>query len=227
MPIQGMSIDPGNLLMLQERERALAGVLRKANYRTLEGVRIFEAGAGLGYNLRQFTQWGAHPGDIAAIEIDRERVDYTRAHTPGTRIHLGSAEQIPEGDREFDICVAFRLFSSLHNEDMSEGIASEMFRITKPGGLIVVYDIRRKSIRTRDIQAVEADDVRRWFPKCRARTQHLSLGTKTAALAGKVGPAAYGLLALFPPLLTHSLHVMRRPAISPFDEDGWDGRASE
>ena len=220
------TLDRGTLLTFQERERALVEVLRRSGYRSLEGVRIFEAGAGNGYNLLQFVQWGAHPGDLGGIELDAERAEYARSHLTGLRMHTGSAEQIPEEDQSFDICVAFRLFSSLHNEERSEHIAAEMFRVTRAGGLLLVYDIRRKRARNRDVQSVHPDDIHRWFPKCRAHTEHLSLGSKTGAVAARIGTPVFGALSLLPPLRTHSLHIMQRPATSAFgDEEAWEAPA--
>jgi SAM-dependent methyltransferase len=220
------TLNAGTICILQERERALSGVLRKAGFRNLEGVKLFDAGCGTGYSLRQFVQWGAHPKDLAGIDIDNTRIEYARSHAPAIRVHGGSAESIPEPDKSFDVCFAARLFSSLHNEDAAERIALEMFRITRPGGLIVVYDIRRKQPGNPAIQSVDADDIRRWFPKCRAKTRHLTLPSTLAGILGRIGPAAYGTVGLVPPVRTHSLHVMRRPATSPFGDEGWEAGES-
>jgi SAM-dependent methyltransferase len=214
-------LDPGNLLIVQERERLLARLLRKAGYRTLAEVRVFEAGSGGGYNLRQCVQWGANPADLAGIDIDGPSVDYSRAHSPNIRVHLGSAESIPEVDRSFDVCLAFTLFSSIHDEDIAERIAAEMFRVTRPGGLIVVYDMRRDNPRNPAVHAVDSDDIRRWFPKCRAKTKHITLVPPLARPLARWTPFLYGPLALVPPLRTHSVHVLRRPATSSLGEESW------
>jgi SAM-dependent methyltransferase len=214
-------LDPGNLLIVQERERLLARVFRKAGHRTLAELRIFEAGSGGGYNLRQCVQWGANPADLAGIDIDAAAVDYSRAHSPNIRVHVGSAERIPEPDRSFDVCLAFTLFSSVSDEDVAERIAAEMFRLTRPGGLIIVYDMRRDSPRNPSVHAIGGDDIRRWFPKCRVRTRHLTLVPPLARPLGRLAPFLYGPLALVPLARTHSLHVMRRPATSPFRDEAW------
>jgi len=214
-------LDPGNLLIVQERERLLARVFQKAGYRTLSEVRVFEAGSGGGYNLRQCVQWGANPADLAGIDIDTDAVDYSRAHSPNIRVHLGSAEKLPEADRAFDVCLAFTLFSSIHDEEVAEQIASEMFRVTRPGGLIVIYDMRRDNPRNPAVHAVDGDDIRRWFPKCRARTRHLTLVPPFTRRMARVAPFLYGPLALLPPLRTHSLHILQRPATSSLREEAW------
>lgn len=219
-------LDPGDLLMVQERERILARIFQRAGFRTLEAASIFEAGSGGGYNLRQFVQWGAHPGNLAGIDIDVDRVAYCMEHSPAIRVHIGSAESIPEEDGAFDISVAFTLFSSIHDEEVSAAIGEELYRVTRPGGLILIYDMRRNNPRNNTVHAVARDDIHRWFPKCRVRGRHLTLAPPLARVVAKRAPFLYGPLALVPLLRTHSLYVLRRPASSPFDEPRWEPATS-
>ena len=213
-------LNPGNLAIIQERERALNRILREHGYGSLEGVRVFEAGCGGGYNLRMFQQWGCRPGDLAGIDLDGTRVEFLRTTTPQVRVHLGSAESIPEDTGTFDICIAFTLFSSVPTNAASEAIAHEMFRITRPGGLILVYDMRRRSPGNKSVHAVSDGDIRRWFPSCRPRHQRLTLVPPLARLVCARAPWLYAPLSLVPLARTHTLHVMRRPATSPTVDAG-------
>lgn len=208
-------LNPGDLAIVQERERALNGVLRRAGYATLDGVRVFEAGCGGGYNLRMFQQWGCRPADLAGIDIDEARVQHLREGSPGFRVHSGSAAAIPEPDESFDICIAFTLFSSVPDETTSAAIAAEMTRVTRPGGLILVYDMRRRSPGNQAVHPVSDDDVRRWFPTCRPRQIRLTLAPPVARFVAARARPLYGPLSLVPFAKTHTLHVMRRPAQSP------------
>lgn len=209
-------LDPGNQLIVQERERLLARTFQEHGHRTLSDARVFEAGCGGGYNLRQMVQWGAEPANVAGIELSEERVAYTRERCAGMRVHHGSAESIPEPDQSFDVSLAFTLFSSIGDEAVAERIAQELFRITRPGGLIVVYDMRRSNPGNGAVHAVDRDDIQRWFPKCRVKTHHLTLAPPVARRMGRFTSFLYGPLVTIPPLRTHSMHVMRRPATSPF-----------
>lgn len=208
-------LNPGDLAIIQERERALNRVLRRHGYSTLEGVRVFEAGCGGGYNLRMFQQWGCAPPDLAGIDIDQSRTGHIRESSPGIRVHTGSAVAIPESDGAFDISVAFTLFSSVPDDATSAAIAAEMFRITRTGGLILVYDMRRRSPRNPVVHPISDDDVRRWFPACRPKRYRLTLVPPLARIVCSRLPALYGPLAAVPLAKTHTLHVMRRPATSP------------
>lgn len=211
------ALEMGNLLMLQERERFLVKQFRRRGIGSLEDLRIFEAGCSAGYNLRLMVQWGARPEHVVGMEIDPEQAEYVARRSSQIRVHVGSADNIPEEDKTFELAMAFTLFSSVTDEDVAHGIAREMFRITKPGGLIVVYDMRRRSRNPR-VHPVDVEDVRRWFPKCPMRMYPITLGPPLARLVGRYAPWLYGPLAAIPPLRTHAMYVLRRPATSPFDE---------
>lgn len=208
-------LQPGNLLMVQERERFLSNLLRKHGIDSLDHFRAFEAGCSTGYNLRLFLQWGARPENLAGIDLDPAAVDYNKAHAPEIRVHSGSAADIPETDATFDIALAFTLFSSVPDEDVSHAIARELFRITRPGGLIVLYDMRRKNPRNTNVHPVLADDVRRWFPKCPLRMHRITLAPPIARPVGRFAPWLYGPLASIPLLRTHAMYVLRRPFLPP------------
>jgi len=203
-------LNPGNLLMVQERERHLARILRKAGWDSLDGLRAFEAGCSTGYNLRMLVQWGGRPENMAGIDLDPQAVDYCKAHSPEIRVHAGSADAIPEADASFDLSLAFTLFSSVPEEAVSAGIARELLRITRPGGLILVYDMRRRNPANRAVHPISPRDIGRWFPGCPRRSRTITLAPPLARRAGQWTPWLYGPLAAVPLLRTHSLHVLRR-----------------
>ncbi len=202
----------GNLLMVQERDRAVVGVLARHGYTSVEKVRAFEAGCAGGYNLRHMVQLGASPANIAGMDLDPQAVAYAREHGPGIAIHEGSATAIPEPNESFDLSMAYTLYSSVHDEDVAHGISHELFRITRPGGVILIYDMRRRNPRNPAVHPVGEDDVRRWFPKCPMRARSITLAPPIARPLCDHAPWAYGLLAAIPPLRTHALYVLRRPA---------------
>jgi SAM-dependent methyltransferase len=203
-------LEMGNLLMVQERERFLQGLFRRQGVESLDSYAVFEAGCSTGYNLRLMVQWGGRPENMAGIDLDPAAVDYCRAHSPEIRVHGGSADAIPEADGAFDLTMAFTLFSSVHDEDLSHGIARELFRVTKPGGLILVYDMRRRSP-NRDVHPIGVDDLRRWFPKCALRVRTITLAPPISRVVGRFAPALYTPLAAIPLLRTHAMYTLRRP----------------
>jgi SAM-dependent methyltransferase len=203
-------LNPGNLLMVQERERYLARLLKNNGWDNLDGLRAFEAGCSTGYNLRMLVQWGGRPEDMAGIDIDPHAVDYCRAHSPEIRVHGGSADAVPEPEAGFDLALAFTLFSSVPEEAVSARIAKELIRVTRPGGLILVYDMRRRNPGNRAVHPISASQIRGWFPGCSLRSRSLTLAPPLARRAGQWAPWLYGPLAAVPLLRTHTMHVLRR-----------------
>ena len=202
---------PGNLAMVQERERFILGLLRKSGWEHLRELRVFEAGCSSGYNLRQFLQWGARPEHLAGMDLNPAAVAEHLALSPNIRVHAGSAEHIPEPDGVFDLSLAFTLFSSVPEEAVSTRIAAELVRITRPGGLIVVYDMRRKS-RNPGVHPVGKQDLRRWFPGCKMLSRSITLAPPLARRATAAAPWLSGPLAAFPPLRSHLITIIRPPA---------------
>ncbi|MFN0094148.1 MAG: class I SAM-dependent methyltransferase [Dehalococcoidia bacterium] len=200
----------GNLLMVQERERWLSRFLARhwPERESLDGFRVFEAGCSTGYNLRLFVQWGGRPEDMAGQDIDASLTQYCAEHAPEIRVHPGSAEHVPEPDEHFDLSLAFTLLSSVPTEETAGAIARELVRVTKPGGAIVVYDMRRRS-RNAATHPIMTSDIARWFAPCHVRTETITLAPPLARRL----PWLYGPLAAFPPLRTHAMHVVRRPAL--------------
>jgi SAM-dependent methyltransferase len=208
-------LNPGNLLMVQERERFLARFFRKAGFASLGETCVFEAGCSTGYNLRQMVQWGGRPENMAGIDLDSAAVDYCRAHAPEIRVHAGSADAIPEPDGRFDLAIAFTLFSSVPDEGVSAGIARELLRITRPGGYIIIYDMRRRSPGNRHVHPISREDIRRWFPRAQMRVKTITLAPPVARRVGQWMPWLYGPFASIPVLRTHVIYVLRRPPGPP------------
>ena len=198
-------LEPGNLLMVQERERVLARLLRRRGYTSLEGLRGFEAGCSTGYNLRLLVQWGARPEDLAGMDLDPAAVAYCRSRSPEIRVHEGSAASIPEPDGHFDLTLAYTLFSSIEDDETAEAVARELVRITRPGGLILVYDMRRRSTNPR-VRPIAPRQIEAWFRGSRVRSASLTLAPPVARVVGRRAPWAYGALARLPFLRTHRLY---------------------
>lgn len=201
--------------MVQERERALAKILRRWQKGTLEDFKVFEAGCGGGYNLRTFVQWGCEPTNLYGVDIDAGRIAYAKAHSPEIPVHAVSADTVSQPDGAFDMTIAFTLFSSVRDEDIAAGIAAEMYRVTRPGGLILVYDMRRRNPYNEAVRPIVEDDIRRWFPKCPLRTRPITLAPPIARPVGRFAPWLYGPLAWIRPLRSHAFFVMRRPSQGP------------
>lgn len=191
----------------------VAAVLAAEGYRSLESLRVLEAGCGGGYNLRHLVQLGATPSNLAGVDINADALAYCEAHSPGFRLHHGDAAAIPEPAASFDLALAFTLFSSIGSPEKCRAIAAELFRVTRPGGLIIVYDMRRRNLANRSVHPVSRRDVASWFPRCPVKSRSVTLVPQVA----RAVPSLYWPLSRIPLLRTHALHVIRRPFVTDDD----------
>jgi ubiquinone/menaquinone biosynthesis C-methylase UbiE len=65
-------------------------------------------------------------------------VEIARAHAPSSvRVELGDGERLPFEDREFDVAATLR---TLHHTPHPGRLVTELVRVTKPGGMLLVVD---------------------------------------------------------------------------------------
>ncbi|GAB4320592.1 MAG: hypothetical protein Kow0010_00460 [Dehalococcoidia bacterium] len=185
----------------------VAAALVREGYRSLDTVRAIEVGCGGGYNLRHLVQLGATPANLAGVDISADALAYCEAHSPGFRLHRCDAITIPEPSASFDLGLAFTLFSSIPSPGKCRDIALELVRVVRPGGVILVYDMRRQNPANRSVHPVTKKDIQAWFPGCPVRSRSLTLVPQLARAA----PSLYWPLSRLPLLRTHLFHVVRRP----------------
>ena len=71
-------IQAAQLLALQEREQAVADLLRRGGIESLRGLRILDVGCGLGAALRQLLDYDAEPAHLFGLDLLHERVEGAR-----------------------------------------------------------------------------------------------------------------------------------------------------
>lgn len=94
-------------------------------------LRVLELGAGTGKLTEVLLDLGH---DVLATEPDEQMLDVLSAKIPNVRATLGSAEQIPVGDQQYDVVVAGQAF---HWFDQPAALA-EVGRVLAPGGRLVL-----------------------------------------------------------------------------------------
>jgi len=103
--------------------RALAGVTR---------VRILDCGCGTGANLTLLSKFGAAYGfDVSAVGLGIGR-SLGRRNMVRARVTAA-----PFASGTFDVVTSFDVLYALSEEDQHAALA-EMFRLTRPGGCIVI-----------------------------------------------------------------------------------------
>jgi ubiquinone/menaquinone biosynthesis C-methylase UbiE len=195
---------PANLFIYQARERAVLGLLRRANLLPLTGRRILDVGCGDGAVLRDFMRYGALPHDLNGVDLLPDRVERARELTPGARIDVADAQALDYADRSFDLVLGFTLLSSVVEPEARARVAAEMRRVTRPGGVVLLYDFWTNPF-NRDVRPLKQDEVRRLFPGRRVDFRHTTLAPPLLRLLVRFpgGWVASSWLDMLPFLRTH------------------------
>jgi len=97
--------------------------------------RVLDVGCGAGA-----LAFAVAPGarEVVAIDSDAAMVEIARAHAPSNvRVELGDGESLPFEDGEFDVAATLR---TLHHTPHPGRLVTELVRVTKPGGMLLVVD---------------------------------------------------------------------------------------
>jgi SAM-dependent methyltransferase len=167
--------NPANLFLVQQRQRAVLGMLRRQGIHPLEGRRVLELGCGEGGVLLEFLVFGALPSRLHGTDLLRERVRRGRTRLPHVPLTCGDGQSLPYAAGAFDLVVQYTVFSSILDDEVRANLAGEMLRVLRrPGGMILWYDFWLNPLNehTRGIRRAE---VRRLFPNCRLTFQRTTL----------------------------------------------------
>lgn len=104
------------------------------------GERILDIAAGTGTSSAALARSGAR---VIALDFSPGMVEQGRERHPELEFVQGDAQQLPFGDDEFD---AVTISFGLRNVENPHQALSEMYRVLKPGGRVVVCEFSRPPI---------------------------------------------------------------------------------
>jgi len=201
---------PGELYMLQTRERVVLSMLAAAGWTSLSGRAILEVGCGRGHRLADFVRWGADPARLCGVDLMPDFVAEAKRTHPNFAIVQASGHQLPYPSGSFDLVMQSTLFTSIADPGLRRAIAGEMLRVLRPDGMILWYDFRYPNPRNPDVKPIGARAIRALFPDCGIRLRTVTLLPPLArALAGRM-PFLCRALDLVPILRSHYLALIRR-----------------
>lgn len=202
--------NPGNLFMVQERERAVLSLLRRYGMTPLTERKILDVGCGTGGWLLDFVRWGARPENLFGVELLEERVREARGRVPRANLINGNAEQLPFTDEIFDIVLQSTVFTSIHDALMKSRIAQEMIRVLKKGGLLLWYDFRYNNPWNPDVRGVNKTEIDRLFEGLPKEYHTITLAPPIVRRLALHSWLACYLLSGVPFLRTHYLVAMQK-----------------
>ncbi len=131
--------NPAFLFHKQEREWAILSFLRKLKV-DLTGCSVLEVGSGTGHILQRFVDFGA--SQAVGLDVMLNRLQTANERHPRVILAQGNAAELPFASHQFDLVTQFMCLSSVLDPSMRREIANEMWRVLKPGGMILFYDLR-------------------------------------------------------------------------------------
>lgn len=203
--------NPGQLFLLQQRERQVLTLLRNLGLSGLQGRKILEIGCGDGVWLGDFIKWGAKPGNLFGLELLPDILAAARANLP-TRVGLIQADgaYLPLAAGAFDLVLQSMVFTSILEPLMKQSVAREMLRVLKPQGLILWYDYFLNNPANPDVRGVKKAEIHRLFPGCDIHLRRLTLAPP---IARRLAPHSFLLCFLLEKLWllnSHYLGVIRK-----------------
>lgn len=198
------------LLQVHSQERSLLALLKRHDFTDLTEKKILDVGCGGGGSLRRFLEYGALPGNLSGIDLMAERIEHAQQLHPTIDWRVGSAHQLPYRDGSFDLVMSFVMFSSILKEALRQQIASEMWRVCKPGGLILIYDFSYDNPRNPAVQGMARKQIRQLFKRPGAKFDFLRI-TLAPPVARLVTPHSSWLaftLEQFKLFNTHTIGII-------------------
>jgi SAM-dependent methyltransferase len=184
---------------MMERLRAMASLLEPL--RPLSERTLLEIGAAMGSNVPYLMDLGFRPERILINDVVPEKIEQARSWLPaGVRAVPGDAAALPETET-FDVVFAATVFTSIGTYVQRQQVAEKMWRLTAPGGGVLLYDFTWNNPWNRGVRKLTLRDVRRLFPDATVM-RHLRV-TLAPPLARHVSLPLYRLLSRLAPLRTH------------------------
>lgn len=107
-----------------------------------ETARVLDVGCGAGGTLLTFLRLGFSPGHLYGIDFQESRISQARERCLGMNFQCGDAMNLEFEKETFDIVFESTMFIHSVDEVLASRIATEMLRVTKPGGHVVLCDWR-------------------------------------------------------------------------------------
>jgi ubiquinone/menaquinone biosynthesis C-methylase UbiE len=128
------------------KTRALIARLLPAPYPS-----ILDVGCGAGYDLSRFLADGWPADRLAGVDLVESRIEHARETCPGVRFEVNEGSSLPFPTASFDVSTAAVVFSSILDDAIRRELFAEMERVTRPGGIVLVYDFVIRNPRNPDV----------------------------------------------------------------------------
>lgn len=133
--------NPGVLFQTLAQDTAIIRALRSIHPDT-QSMQVLDVGCGDGANLWLLERLGFAGFNLFGIDIQEDRIAKARENKPFPNFECMDAACQRFSDNTFDITMESTLFIHLTDDHLAAQIATEMVRVTKRNGYLVLTDWR-------------------------------------------------------------------------------------
>jgi len=171
-----------------------------------DSARVLDVGCGEGDSLWVLLRLGFEPSNLSGVDIQEDKIIQAKATNPLVNFECADATSLTFNDETFDIAMESMMFLQLTDDEIARRVASEMIRVTRPGGTSLVSDWRYSKPGSEEFKGVSRKRIAALY---QVGKQTRVRGTFRGALIPPVGrflskhvPSAYFAIHKLMPLLT-------------------------
>lgn len=201
--------NPGDVFILQERERQVLHLLSSFAQEDWYNLRVLDIGCGDGHQLARFIAFGINALHLTGMDLMYDRVKGAKARYPNAQFVSGNAERLAFANNAFDLILQFTVFTSVLDEGMRSRMAREMLRVLSPKGLILWYDYRLNPTNAKT-RGIEKREIKNLFPDCDHIFHRVTLAPPLARWVTPRSWITSALLSQVSFLKTHYLALIQK-----------------
>lgn len=110
--------------------------LSRRHHGDLKKMKILDMGCGVGSTIQFLRE---EFGEVAGIDVSSGSIETAKKRFDDVAFDVGSGTSIPHEDNTFDLVFAICVMHHIPPEQWSK-VMPEMERVTKPGGLIAIFE---------------------------------------------------------------------------------------
>jgi len=199
---------PIDILDSSRREYLIVKELKKLEFLPLSDKKIADFGCGIGARMRDFLRLGASPSNLHGVELSDKRIDIAKSISPNFNFQCGDASSTDYEDDYFEIILNSTMMSSILDDELADAIAEEMWRVLKPGGVIIWYDLKIDNPLNESVRGYPKKKIIKLFPQAEFRCYSL---TPIPVITRKFPfRYMYNLMSIFPFFHAHILAFIRK-----------------
>lgn len=186
-----------------------ASIIRAIRHAFLsKDARILDVGCGNGGGFPLLMRLGFF--DLSGIDVLPERISAAKHLFPSVKFVCDDAARMPYQDNSFDLVMESTMFVQITDEPIAEKIASEMARVTKPGGHVLLVDWRYGKPWNASYKALSQKRIASLFHLKRVTVTNGALVPPVGRAVSRLLPSMYFALAGLLPVLAGSQATLLR-----------------